>query len=152
MPHEYRGSQIARPRQYGLFRDPGWRNSRRPDWRSTREGMDPGHLVLIRKLPCAVCPSFSDIEAHHLKSGNARKHRSLGVKAPDRYAVPLCRWLHHAEVERIGSRREEEWFLGHGINPHELANALWKAETLEAMQKVLAAHKHPTPNRLETRK
>lgn len=77
-----------------------------------------------------------------MKSNAAAKERSVGVKSTDKWAVPLCKWQHHADVERLGSRREVEWFDQYGIDPHDLANALWKSTgSLERMLKVLVAHK-----------
>lgn len=111
-------------------------------WRFEREGMSDKHLALIRQLPCTCCPSTRQIEAHHLKSLAAGKERGTGLKATDRWAVPLCKWQHHADIERLGSRREVEWFAQFGIDPHALATALWNATgNLDKMRKVLAAHK-----------
>jgi hypothetical protein len=96
--------------------------------RDRRAGMSPGHLVRIRQLQCTVCYEMaphSVIDAHHLKSGAAAAERGIGLKATDRRAVPLCR-THHTDLERFGSRRERQWFLGHGVDPHHLADALWR--------------------------
>jgi hypothetical protein len=59
----------------------------------------------------------------------------------DRWTVPLSRKMHE-ELERLGSRREWEWFKAHGIeDPLDLANALWHVSgNLEQMRKVLEAH------------
>lgn len=100
--------------------------------RDRREGMSERHLVRIRALQCCVigCQQ-ADIEAHHLKSGPARLERGIGLKASDRFAVPLCGFLHHNEIEHLGSRREEQWFRDVGINnPYLLAKALWDRSQL----------------------
>lgn len=143
MSDNYRGSQVRRDKVLANFRNPDYRRfPKQRNWRADRDGMSADHLALIRKLPCTCCPSTREIEAHHLKSGDARLHRALTLKAPDMYALPLCKWACHNSVEAIGSRREEEWFAQYGINPYELSSSLWKARgNLENMQRIMAAHK-----------
>lgn len=104
--------------------------------------MDADHLANVRRLPCAVCPENRDIDAHHLKSGGARAERGVALKASDRWVVPLCRFMHHPEVERIGARNERDWFLSYGIDPEALAQGLWNARGDPAkLDFVLRAHK-----------
>jgi hypothetical protein len=82
------------------------------------------------------------VDPHHLKSGPAKAERGIGMKATDRFLVPLCRICHSA-VERVGSRREFEWFAANSIDePYQMAYALWNCtpKTPEAMLPVLAAH------------
>jgi hypothetical protein len=82
------------------------------------------------------------VDPHHLKSGPAKAERGMGMKATDRWLAPLCRICHSA-VERIGSRREFEWFAANGIDdPYGMTDALSKCfpKTPEAMLPVLAAH------------
>jgi hypothetical protein len=105
-----------------------------------RPGMDPRHLTMLRRLACTVCPEHRATDPHHLKSGPCVRERGVGMKATDRW-IPLC-WLHHDELERLGSRRERDWFLERGIDPHLLAQALWFARgDYEKMLRVLTAHK-----------
>lgn len=110
------------------------------EWRKTRPGNDPSHLELIRKLPCCICLTRKEVQAHHLYCSG---ERGMGLKSPDRYAVPLCAIPHHDEVGRIGSRNEEEWFQKKGgFDCLELAAALWANRgDIEAMFRVLMAHK-----------
>lgn len=112
-----------------------------PSWRSKRPGMSPSHLINIRSLPCSVCEGREGIEAHHLKSAAAAKERGVFMRATDRWSTPLCR-EHHNSVERIGSRRERDWFSSFGIDCHALAQGLWNAKA-DAVQMdfVLRAHK-----------
>lgn len=131
-------------RRLGNFRPTILERSTRPkrDWRAARPGMSEAHLDDIRQLPCAV-PGCTerDIEAHHLLSGPAKRERGLGIKATDRWSLPLCRWLHHAEVHRRGARSEHLWFQSFGLSPYELAEALWNARgQLETMRGILAEH------------
>jgi hypothetical protein len=114
---------------------------RSPQRASRRPGMSAAHLEAIRQLPCSLCEERRGIQSHHLKSGPAARERGIGMKATDRWAVPLC-IDHHAEVERLGSRREREWFLRWAIDPHLLAQALWNAKGEPVrMDFVLRAHK-----------
>lgn len=113
-----------------------------PGWRSKRPGMSAAHLVNIRSLPCSVCEERSGIQCHHLKSAAASKERGVFLKATDRWGVPLCGCEHHPALERIGSRREREWFAQWGIDPHALAQDLWNARRDPIrMDFVLRAHK-----------
>ena len=125
------------------------------DWRKARTGMSDAHLALIRKLPCSVChigPGVHIIHPHHLKSGPARKERGVGMKATDKWAVPLCGFVHHREIERLGSRKEYEWFQDRGLDPYELAKALWLATgDIGRMVQVLVAHKQGAHRSLNRR-
>lgn len=111
-------------------------NSRRA---RRRPGNDPTHLENIRMLPCCVCGSRREIQAHHLKCTG---ERGMGMKSPDKFALPLCAIPCHHEVERIGSRNEENWFLEKaGFDCLELATVLWSNRgNVTAMLKVLLAH------------
>lgn len=67
------------------------RMKRRATYR--RPGADAVYLDWIRRQPCAApgCTRKPPSEAHHhslLGAGMARK-------APDRFAMPLCRFCHH---------------------------------------------------------
>lgn len=134
MSHELRHAQV-----YGNFRPPRIPNPRKKERaRDKRPGMSPEHLALIRQLPCCVTGlSLPVIDPHHLKSAG---ERGAGLKATDRWCVPLCRQKHD-EVERIGSRREVAWFHAHGIDPLALAAALWSATgNLDRMRKIVMTH------------
>lgn len=131
-------SQINRPKVLGNFKNRGpkekHKNSR---WREDRDGMSPTHLDLIRKLPCCITKGHGG-EAHHLKSGTGE--RGMSVRSSDKWAVPLEHNT-HMEVEAAGTKNERTWFLERGIDPHELARALWSnTGNLEAMRKVLETH------------
>lgn len=127
---------LLRPSRFAKLDRP-----KEPSWRSKRPGMSALHLVNVRSLACSVCPVRERIEAHHLKSGPAARERGLGLKATDRWAVPLC-WAHHLELERVtGSKGERAWFARWGIDCHELAQGLWNARGDQArMDFVLRAH------------
>lgn len=115
------------------------RMKRKPTAAEKREGMSEGHLKLIRQLPCCVCGRPGPSDPHHLKA-NLSHERGVGRRATDRWAVPICR-MHHDEVEAVGSRNETSWFAYFGIDPLELASALWNATGDRGrMLRILLAH------------
>lgn len=98
--------------------------------------MSPAHLALIRKLPSCLSGK-KPCDPHHLRVAN---ERGIGLKATDRWAVPMTR-AEHEEVHRVGSRKEEEWFLARGVDIYSLANGLWQQSgDLERMLRVMEAH------------
>jgi hypothetical protein len=141
------GFQVKDEHVYGNFKlKPGERSALKAPtkWRQRREGMSEAHLALIRKLPCAVCPSRRGIQCHHLKAViGAKRQRGVALRSTDQFAVPLCGYPHHFDVERLGSRREIRWFRENGIfDVEELATALWRASgDFDKMLAILAAHK-----------
>jgi hypothetical protein len=105
---------------------------------SKRAGMSPAYLAAIRRLPSCVSGQ-TPCEAHHLKCAGGR---GVSLKAEDKWAVPLTRDEHINGVERVGSKREFDWFRVRGINCLDLAAALWAAFPDEAkMLRVLNAHR-----------
>ena len=137
-PREFREHRI------GNFRPSlAERNAKRPKRGSQRPGMSGTHLELIRLMPCSACLKVNGkSDPHHLKSLGAKAERGVGLKATDRWAVPLCRSCHN-EIEAISSPREPKWFADFGVaDVHELAHALWHATgDLGRMIKVLMAHR-----------
>ena len=97
--------------------------------------MDAKHIEMIRTLPSCIS-GLNPCEAHHLK---IKQERGVGLRATDRWAVPLTH-KEHMELERFGSRKEEEWFKSRNVRCYELANALWGARGFrDIMLKILAA-------------
>lgn len=116
------------------------RLKKRPSLQERREGNDKQHRKLVALLPCCITGKLPPNDPHHLCSGPAVKERGAGMKATDRWLVPVCREIHD-ELGRIGTRNEISYFLSHGIDPHELANALWNARgDLAKMTKIVRAH------------
>lgn len=110
-------------------------------WRDRRDGMSEEYLAAIRQLPS--CVSFqSPVHAHHLQ---IKEERGIGLKATDKWAVPLTE-AEHRSLHRFGSRREIEWFSKRGIDSRKLAAELWSAwsgtRDLQAMYRVLLDHFH----------
>lgn len=120
--------------------------ARRAKKRAAREGNDLKHLACVREMGmCCLCENTRGIQAHHLIGGEARKHRGVGMKAPDRFAVPLCGFpvgACHEDLHARGSRHEEGLFDAQGLNPYRIADALWAISgDLMQMRRVILAHK-----------
>lgn len=102
-----------------------------------RPGMDPKYLEKIRRLPSCVS-GRGPCEAHHLR---VKGERGVGLKATDRWAVPLTP-DEHRDVHTVGSRKEEAWFKQRGLDCYALTYALWSNRYSEdSMLAVLAAHR-----------
>jgi hypothetical protein len=97
-----------------------------------RRVRDKAHISFVRKQPCLVC-GREPVDAHHLRFA---QHCALGRKVSDEFTVPLCR-VHHREVHR--HRGEAEWWRKSGVNPLEIASALW-AQTLTSRMGIQQAH------------
>lgn len=104
--------------------------------------MSRKHCVLIRALPCCVTGRVPAGTVHHLKSGPARLERGIGMKATDRWGVPMSFDAHILGVELVGSRKELEWFQERGIlDPYGMAEALWAASpNFDAMEDIVLQH------------
>ncbi len=131
------------PKVLGNFRkarEEGPKPHKNSEKHKDRPGMSESHLALIRKMPCARCLRVPASEAHHLKSIPGT--RGAGLRAPDKFAVPLCR-QHHEEIERAGTRNEMSMMAASGVaNVHVLASDLWNASgDLPKMVKILLAHR-----------
>jgi ERF superfamily len=77
------------------------------------------HLRAVAKQPCLIC-GRKPSDPHHLRY---LQPRTLGRKASDEFAVPLCR-VHHREVHR--ARQERAWWRVAGIDPIKVARKLWR--------------------------
>ena len=122
-------SEVPKPPAIGIFKPSRYERERAKagrgaEKRADREGNDEKHLAAIRKCPCAIpgCNKVG-VDPHHLKCvpGN----RGMGLRAPDRLAIPLCRFPHHEEAEKRGPRGEYAWFMSLGLDPIALADALF---------------------------
>lgn len=110
------------------------RKSKRDEW----PGNSKAHLALVRKLPSCISRQ-TPCDPHHLK---IKSERGVGMKARDKWAVPLTRTEHdQVEIQGRTETSEEAWFKKHGIDPYELASALWKASPdFETMNNIIQAH------------
>lgn len=89
---------------------------------SERPGMSKAYLAAIRRLPSCVS-GRSPCDAHHLR---LIEERGVGMKATDRWALPLTRAEHYG-VHSVGSQLEVAWFSARNCNCYFLAAALWDA-------------------------
>ncbi len=126
------------------------RNKRTEKARDRREGEDKSYRAKLRELPCVICGAPAPNTVHHLK---ATGQRGMGMRSPDKFGLPLCMVGFtvgghdcHGQVERAGSKNELKWFQKRGIDAVELCYALWGVKhSVEAMERVLLAHKGVTP-------
>lgn len=103
---------------------------------SKRPGMDPKHVSDVGKLPSCIS-GRKPCDPHHLK---IKKERGVGLKATDRWCVPLTR-EEHDDVQPRNQTQELAWFKKRGIDPYALANALWfNKGDIKTMQKVVETH------------
>ena len=137
----HHGHEIARPRLLNQQRPSKYaKKPKKERARDRREGMSEAHLAAVRKLWCVITSERRIVECHHLRSGPAKAERGLGLKCTDKWVLPVSR-ITHNHIEGLGSRNEFQFFDDHGINPYELADALWQATPdVERMAKVLEAH------------
>ncbi len=89
--------------------------------REPRPGDSRAHLAVIRSLPCVVCGGPGG-DPHHLLRVNDGAPKGVGRRNEDRWAVPVDRKCHDA-AHAAGD--DEAWFMSHGINARQLAEALW---------------------------
>ena len=84
-----------------------------------RRARDREHVKFVAGHPCLIC-GRRPADPHHLRFAQSR---ALGRKVSDEFTVPLCRG-HHREVHRSGD--EAAWWAKVGVEPVEVANALWR--------------------------
>ena len=77
---------------------------RRPMQRRPRKS-DKDHLAFVAARPCLICGT-NFVDAHHIKMADARickpQSSNIGMKADDRYTLPLCR-THHEQLHRMAN-------------------------------------------------
>jgi hypothetical protein len=76
------------------------------------------HLAFVRQLPCVACGRAAPSEAAHVRTGT---DGGVGIKPPDRYAVPLCADC-HAKQHRVG---ELSFWSALRIDPVSVSLRLW---------------------------
>ena len=106
----------------------------RPDTAFTKSPVKPRyrqtsakHLAFIRSLPCAVSGSRGDIEAAHIRMASprhAKPETGMQQKPDDKWTVPLSAFQHRGPGGQH-DHDEATWWKDRGIDPIELAMALW---------------------------
>jgi ERF superfamily protein/putative HNHc nuclease len=84
---------------------------------------DKVHTKFVSRQPCVIC-GRQPADAHHLRFAQAS---ALARKVSDEFTVPLCR-AHHRELHRCGD--ESTWWSKTGVDPLEIASALWSQTRL----------------------
>lgn len=89
----------------------------------TRPKKRGDYLAFLHQLPCVVTGRYEVQAAHVSYASPMHGHygRAKGTKAPDRFALPLCKDEH----DKQHGMNEQAYWRSVGINPHELANTLW---------------------------
>lgn len=70
---------------------------------------DRKRLAQIRKLPCVNCGAVPSQAAH----SNFGEHgKGKGIKADDKYTIPLCHSCHSDfdQYKTMGREESKEWF------------------------------------------
>ena len=80
---------------------------------------DPEHLKFVVRHGCVIC-GRDRTHAHHLTFAQPN---ALGRMVSDEYTVPLCS-THHRDLHHAGN--ESEWWAEKGVDPMEIAKALWE--------------------------
>ena len=71
--------------------------------------VDPQRLARVRALPCSVCGTRLEVEAHHIRD----RQVGAGQRAGDDETIPLCASHHRTGPDafhRLGRRRWEARF------------------------------------------
>lgn len=74
---------------------------------------DNKRLELIRSLPCVQCGAGPRSQAAHSNFGEHNK--GMGIKADDRYTIPLCVVCHQNFDQNLWQKTRQEqydWFMG----------------------------------------
>jgi hypothetical protein len=86
-------------------------------------------LDFIRSLPCLITLSNVGVEAAHIRYGDLKYDKrptGKGERPSDRWAVPLHYAVHRTGPDAQHGTCEREWWERRGIDPCEVATALWE--------------------------
>ena len=87
-----------------------------------KTGKDKGYLAFLHTLPCVIphggllhCVNEARImDAAHLGA------HGLSQKAPDRQAVPMCRFHHQTGAQALHKIGPKKFWKLHGLDPEEI--------------------------------
>ena len=120
-------------RYFPYFQEQTLSPSVTPRFKKPRQNSEK-HLKLIRQLPSCLTFSPPPNDPHHLRCAGGR---GIGLKAEDRWTVPMTR-REHSDCHLVGSKRELEWFAERGIDVTALATELWEASgNLDQMTNII---------------
>lgn len=120
-------TQIKRP-------DTAFRNAPTTGKKRPREH-NPNHLAWIRGLPCLITGT-RPVDPAHIRYGDERygkRATGAGEKPHDKYVVPLCRAKHDEQHQN----NEREWWAKHGIDPIQVALALWSVSGDDELAEII---------------
>lgn len=98
------------------------RKSQQENFIKAKPRKNGNYLAFLHRLPCAMTGARRDIEAAHLSFASPRHGhygRAKATKAPDRWALPLCREEH----ARQHTMSEQQYWAGR--DPHLLALTIY---------------------------
>jgi hypothetical protein len=85
-------------------------------------GKEPGHLDLIRRVPCIL--TGRPAEAAHIRypaPEHGKGITGMGRKPEDKWVVPLCPELHRMLKGCQHDSAEREWWAQFGVDPCAVA-------------------------------
>ena len=80
------------------------------------------HMSFVGTLPCCACGRKGSTQVHHSLIGPEGKAR--GLKASDRYVLPVC-FVDHNAIHALGD--EASFWQSRGIDSLAIAEKLWAA-------------------------
>lgn len=121
----------------------------RPPYQKERETVDPVNLAPdleylddVRKLPCAICEAFGEIQRSPTEAHHPIHDRHGNERRPDREAIPLCEGHHRGDLDKSKfaiHRGKKSWRARYGADHGYIAGTQDKVEKMRAAS-VLARH------------
>ena len=102
-----------------------------------KERIAKPHMDMVRSIQmCAATGKLGRVDVHHLMRGVPR---GMGMKAPGRYVIPLCREVHD-EITPTPNP-EQVLMIRYGLDARALADALWQHRgDLDRMSRAVGRH------------
>ena len=104
-----------------------------------KERIAKPHMDMVRAIQmCAATGRIGAVDVHHLMRGEGVV-RGMGMKAPGRYVIPLCRRVHD---EITPTPNPEQVLMNrYGLDARALADALWQHRgNLNRMSRAVGRH------------
>lgn len=105
----------------------------KPRPRRPKPGDDPDYRYFLKnECKCCVCVKLPAAERPRLywivDAAHTGRNGGMGLKAPDRTCVPLCRSHHDERDKGMAGKFEfdEKWNLTHEAEVHYAAFLIWK--------------------------
>ena len=98
-----------------------------------KTGKSPEYLAWLHTLPCIVCilpwklnqsgVSYSNVQKTKTEAAHLGAH-GISQKAPDRQAVPMCRFHHQTGPESLHNIGPKRFWALHRLDPNTIISAL----------------------------